>query len=153
MKSNRIGAVTAGLLCFATGGANPQTFEQQVLQISQSVAVMTQQTRRVWLASKVQEKTASGGTPAKKYPADALVQYGTVCRVGKDPVDALARVMSALNNPIVKLETDFSAYTGSRDTGEYLKGPYAVLGQAVSRRISVVIEYNWLSCLPVRGSL
>lgn len=97
------------------------------------------------------DKSASGGAQVRRPAADTLVQYGTVCRIGKDPTDALARVMSTLNDPVIKLETDFSVYTGSRQTGEYLKGPYAIVGQAVSTRISIIAGYNWLSCLPVQG--
>lgn len=92
-----------------------------------------------------------------KAPADfsggKLVEFGSVCDLGKNPTDAVSSATMLLNEPIIRLQTNVNVWTSATYTATYIQAPYKVLGEASVTRISAVAKYNWLACIPVQGRI
>ncbi len=84
-------------------------------------------------------------------PDGRLVQFGSICGVGRNKSEAMTDAFTVLNSPYVRLQTNYSAYSGSEYTGKYLKGPYKIMGPPVFVRVSIIADYNWTSCIMVTG--
>lgn len=111
---------------------------------------------RVVMGKEASFKSAAapGGpqTPAD-FSGDKLVEFGSVCDLGKNPTDAVSGAMLRLNEPIIRLQTNVNVWTSATYTGTYVQAPYRVLGEASVTRISAVAKYNWLACIPVQGRI
>lgn len=84
---------------------------------------------------------------------DKLVEFGAVCELGKNPAEAVAAATLLLNQPVVRLQSNINVWTYATYSGSYLRAPYKVSGDPAVSKISVMAKYNWLACIPVRGSL
>jgi len=61
--------------------------------------------------------------------------------------------MARLNAPVVILSSSIGPWDGTNYSGEYLRAPYRIMGEATVARVSVLADYGWMACVPVKGSL
>lgn len=84
-------------------------------------------------------------------PEGVLVGIGQICGVGRNKSEAMSALADKLNSPFLLLQSKYSAYTGSKYSGKYLKGPFRAIGQIIYERVSIIADYNWTACLMVQG--
>jgi len=84
---------------------------------------------------------------------DKLVEFGSVCELGKNPADAVANATLLMNQPVIRLQTNINVWTYTSYTGAYIQAPYKAIGEAAVSKISGLAKYNWLACIPVQGRI
>lgn len=100
----------------------------------------------------VPEKAAAGTSRVLTgTPGAALVEFGRVCRPGRNQKEALNQVLSTLNQPFINLQIDASVWTAPTETGTYLQAPYRIIGEVEVTKRSWMLTYDWEACISVQG--
>jgi len=149
--------VEQGVVCEVIQAGGPAGHSGEMLNCLGDVRLDASGQARVRVTFKDSSRTKAAGAMVnqqdpKDISGDKLVQFGSVCELGKNQADAVNRAAQLLNEPFVRQQTDVNVWTNAGTyTGTYVRAPYRVLGEATVSKISSVSRYNWLACIPVQG--